>query len=144
MRGSTRATFASAMAVGLLVGAVGSAALATAGGNDWEAINATSVPLWGELHGQCGKSSTANVVIDAAHALQPTKSIRLNNDCPALANLYQWGRMCFDHHWWNLPRDQSWNSSTITFRERTVGSKPNLYVQLANDEIAGLVMTDAC
>jgi hypothetical protein len=128
----------------LAVAAMATFAAPASAQTDWELNNQTSVPLWGEVHSQCGKDNVSNVAFDASHALQPYKTITVSGACATLANLYQWGRFCYDGHWWNLKRDVAYNSVTIYLRERTVDQKPILFAQLVNGALVDLAKTDGC
>jgi hypothetical protein len=134
----------SATAVVLGVAAVAPTGLAHAN-FEWSFENQTSVPLWGEMHSQCGKNPS-DLVFDASHALQPQKSLTMpQQDCPEFSNLYQWGRLCYDGHWWNLTRAQPYNSYKILFRERTDGGRRILFAQvLPSAGLVDMVRTDGC
>lgn len=98
------------------------------------------------MHGQCGQAPPSKAEFDASHALQPNKSITMSQgDCPALRNLYQWGRLCYDHHWWNLTRETAYNSYRILFRERTDGARPVLLAQIMpTASLVDMPRTDGC
>jgi hypothetical protein len=135
----------SAATLGMLAGAtLGFATPAQAANNDWQFVNNTSGPLWGEMHGQCG-SDTANFNTTADHPINPGASINLTQRCSFGSNNYQWGRMCYRGHWWNLTRDRPYNAEVIAFQEKNLDSTPVLYAKTKplNDTF-NLVQTDAC
>jgi hypothetical protein len=134
----------SATAVVLGVAAVAPTGLAYAGGDDWSFDNQTSVPLWGEMHGQCGKNQPSDHTFDASDALQPHKSFSMSQDCPSLTNLYQWGRWCYDGHWWNLTREQAYNSYRISFWDPNVGGKRLIAQLYPTGSLVDLVRTNGC
>lgn len=65
-------------------------------------INGTEQPLVGEWHWQRG-SSIVEIVFE--HFTPNEKMERSMSNPPAFYKLYTWGRLCFEHRWWNLPRD---------------------------------------
>jgi len=133
----------SATAVVLGVAAVAPTGLAHAN-EDWVFDNQTSVPLWGEMHSQCGKNPS-DLEFDASHALQPLKSFSMSQqDCPAATNLYQWGRLCYDGHWFNLTRDKPYNALRILFRDTTVGGKRLFAQVMPSASLVDMVKTDRC
>jgi hypothetical protein len=134
----------SATAVVLGVAAVAPTGLAYAGGDDWVFDNQTSVPLWGEMHGQCGKTPPSDRVFDAGHALQPQEKFNMSQDCKALTNLYQWGRLCYDGHWWNLTREQPYNTFHISFWNPPVGGKRLIAQMYPSGSLVDMVRTDGC
>lgn len=139
--------FAAAVTAGLLGGAALTvAAPAQAFAADWQLSNQTSVPLWGDWHGQCGGPNTVSMSsFDAAHALKPLAYYTLGQECETLKNLYQWGRMCYQGKWWNLTHDGGpYHTTRFYFREKTEGSKKILVAQTSDGNLLDMVETSAC
>lgn len=120
------------------------AAAPTAGAmvENWQVTNKTSVPLQGEMHGQCG-SANANWATDAAHPFKQEDVVHSRQDCGAFDLFYVWGRMCYHGYWWNLPR-AAWHSDNYAFAEKSLATNPTLYVQLDDGKTADLVETSSC
>lgn len=64
--------------------------------------NGTAQPLIGEWHAQYG-SSTATIDLRTA-ALPSGQGRAADIEPDAFHELYTWGRVCFNHSWWNLVR----------------------------------------
>lgn len=107
--------------------------------------NQTSEPLWGEMYDQCG-SHTQSWSTSAAQPILPNGSATMPySSCPFGSDMYLWGRLCYRHRWWNLPRGK--NLATVQyFRHKDLEFDPKLYTSAGPDpgKVIDMIVTDGC
>ncbi|MFC9769090.1 hypothetical protein [Rhodococcus jostii] len=92
----------------------------------WHVYNYTDQELTGgEFYKQRG-DHTSEIVFGSPLAVKAGLEGTLQYPATSLYDVYTWGRVCYDHRWWNLKRDGSREGSGYPY--------VNVYIFAVDDE----------